>query len=80
MPSADELRAQLKVVELEGELASAKGDESVTAELKHELRYARWVHRGGPAEEAAADGHTNRAVADLYQRWLSETSPTKKKG
>jgi hypothetical protein len=83
MPSTDELRAQLKVAELEEELAAAKDDESVTAELKHELRYARWVQRGGPAEEAAAvaaNGHTNRAVADLYQRWLAETAPTKKKG
>lgn len=83
MATADELRAQLKVAELEEELTAAKDDETVTAEHKHELRYARWVARGGPAEEAAAiaDGqHTNRAVADLYKRWLSESAPKKKKG
>jgi hypothetical protein len=41
-----------------------------------ELRYARWVTRGGPAQETsrlgADQGHTNREVADLYARWLAE--------
>lgn len=54
MPSADELRAQLHVAELEEELAAAKDSDEATRELKDELRYARWVQRGGPAEEEAA--------------------------
>lgn len=81
MSRADDIRAAAeaaaKVAELEDELIEAKDNESVTAELKRELRYARWVQRGGPADEEAAlaaeDGaHTNRAVADLYARWLTE--------
>ncbi len=41
-----------------------------------DLRYARWVARGGPAEEAArldaGQDHTNDEVATLYARWLDE--------
>jgi hypothetical protein len=77
MPDADALRAQLAVAELEEELASLKdgGDPEQLRAVKDELRFARWVQRGGPAEEAAAldaGGHTNRAVAGLYERWLAE--------
>lgn len=53
MATADELRAQLRVAELEEELASAKEGDAVTAELKAELRYARWVGRRGPAKQKA---------------------------
>lgn len=58
MSRADDIRAkaeaEAKVAELEDELIAAKEDDTVTAEHKHELRYARWVVRGGPAQEEAA--------------------------
>lgn len=71
---ADELRAQAAVAELEEELVRLKDEDSPRlAEVKAELRYARWVARGGPDQEAAHldehGEHTNRAVAELYQRW-----------
>lgn len=78
MSRADEIRAALAVAELEEELADRKAgdDPEALADCKTELRYARWVARGGPQEETArieaGDGHTNRAVADLYERWQSE--------
>lgn len=81
MSRADDIRAAAeaaaKVAELEDELVAAKDNEAVTAELKHELRYARWVLRGGPADEEAAlaaedGGHTNKSVAGFYTRWLTE--------
>jgi hypothetical protein len=51
----DDLRAQLRVAELEEELVRLKDEDSPElAEAKHELRYSRWVQRGGPAEETAA--------------------------
>ena len=41
-----------------------------------ELRYQRWLTRGGPAQERArldaGQGHSNNEVAALYQRWLDE--------
>jgi hypothetical protein len=77
MTRADELRAQLAVAELEEQLVAAKdANGSAHPDLKAELRYQRWVARGGPAEEqellTAGDDHTNRAVADLYARWSAE--------
>lgn len=77
MATADDLRAQLAVAELEEQLGAAKGaDDGPGRSLKDELRYARWVARGGPAEETARlnDGgeHTNRAVAEHHTRWLAE--------
>ena len=81
MSTADELRAALAVAELEERLVAAKEDGSADLEqVKAELRYRRWVARGGPAEEQQrlADpqigAHTNRAVADLYGRWLNENT------
>lgn len=80
MSRADELRAALAVADQEEELAALKADPgtdpAVLEACKADLRYARWVHRGGPQEEAdrlaAGDGHSNRAVAGLYARWLDE--------
>ncbi len=77
MSRADELRAALRVAELEEDLARMKDDDAPgLAEAKHELRYARWVSRGGPAEEHARldDGgdHTNRATALHFERWQNE--------
>lgn len=41
-----------------------------------ELRYQRWVDRGGPdierARLAVGEQHTNREVGALYARWLDE--------
>lgn len=74
------MRAALAVAELEEELADRKDgdDPDALADCKAKLRYARWVARGGPQEEAdrhaAGEQHTNRAVADLYARWQSEGS------
>jgi hypothetical protein len=53
--STEELRAQLAVAELEEELADLKdgGDPDRLRAVKGELRFARWVQRGGPAEEEA---------------------------
>lgn len=78
MSRADELRAALRVAELEDDLARFKDEESPElAAAKHELRYARWVQRGGPAEEEGrlddGDGHTNRAVAAHFERWQAES-------
>lgn len=81
MSRADELRAELRVAELEDDLTNLKGEgemSSELAEVKTELRYARWVQRGGPAEEQArlddksVGQHTNRAVAALFERWRNE--------
>lgn len=56
MALADDLRAQLAVAELEETLVRLKddGDPAEIAAAKEELRYARWVQRGGPAAELAA--------------------------
>lgn len=76
--STDELRAQLAVAELEEELTDLKdgGDPEQLRAVKDELRFARWVQRGGPAQEKAAldetGEHSNRHVAEFYQRWLAE--------
>lgn len=76
MARADELRAALAVAELEEQLAAAKEGGGHLDDLKRELRYCRWVARGGPVEEQdrldADEEHTNRHVAELYQRWLAE--------
>ena len=83
MPDADALRAQLAVAELEEELASLKdgGDPEQLRAVKDELRFARWMQRGGPATEEAeraaeARGevpvNVNRHTAEMYQRWLAE--------
>lgn len=83
MPDADALRAQLAVAELEEELVALKdgGDPEQLRAVKGELRFARWVQRGGPAIEeteraAEARGEVpvgvNRHTAEMYQRWLSE--------
>lgn len=64
MALADDLRAQLAVAELEETLAKLK-DDGTPAELaaaKEELRYARWVQRGGPAAELAASEAYEAAV------------------
>ena len=68
MTRADELRAQLAVVELEEQLTAAKGDGAVESDLKHQLRYARWVARGGPDTDPADD---NRATAELRAQWAN---------
>lgn len=82
MSRADELRAALRVAELEDDLTNLKGEDETSpelAEVKAELRYARWVQRGGPAEEQARlddeeiGGHTNRAVAAHFERWRAES-------
>lgn len=77
MARADELRAQLAVAELEEQLVAAKdADGSADRDLKDELRYQRWVVRGGPVEEKALldadEPHTNRATAEHYARWVAE--------
>lgn len=76
MSRADELRAALAVAELEDQLAAAKESGGHLDDIKNELRYSRWVARGGPAEEAALldNGwpHTNRHVAEFYRRWQRE--------
>lgn len=84
MSTADGLRVQLAVAELQERLAALKGsgDQAALAACKEDLRYVRWVARGGPAvEEAAraaiASGEqpaepTNRHTAALYERWLAE--------
>lgn len=77
MSRTEQLRAELAVAELEDELVALKadGEPDMLRQCKDDLRYVRWVMRGGPAEETAAleaGEHTNRAVAELYQRWLGE--------
>lgn len=76
MSRVDQVRAELAVAELEEQLADAKESGGHLDDLKHELRYSRWVARGGPAEEQAlleaGEDHTNRAVAEHYARWLAE--------
>lgn len=105
MPTSEELRAQLAVADLEERLVALKdGDDGEElATVREELRYARWVARGGPAEEQAliedharlvedrkrllaahpelaehlatpVDPHTNRHVAELFERWKAEQS------
>jgi hypothetical protein len=75
--TAEDLRAALAVAELEEQFAAAKeaGSDDL-ADLKDELRYRRWVARGGPQVEAealaATEEHTNRAAAAHYERWLQE--------
>ena len=68
MPSADELRAQLQVAELEEQLAAAKDSDEVTPELKHELRYARWVQRGGPGVDPGQDNRADMAHRERYEQ------------
>jgi len=64
MSRADELRAQAAVAELEEELVRLKGEDSPRlAEVKNELRYARWVARGGPAAELGASQAYEEMVA-----------------
>lgn len=60
---------QLRVAELEEQLLAAKDSGEVTRELKDELRYARWVARGGPYGDEAEDNH---ATSALRKRWLNE--------
>lgn len=83
MSRADELRAELAVTELEEELVQlkAEGDPERLRVVKDELRFARWVQRGGPAIEEAeraaeARGevpvNVNRHTAEMYQRYLAE--------
>lgn len=54
MARADDLRAELAIAELEEKLVRLKdeGPSEELAAVKDELRYARWVRRGGPAQEA----------------------------
>lgn len=79
MPNADALRAELAVAELEEELVQLKdgGDPEQLKAVKDELRYARWVQRGGPAQEHAildeTGEHTNRATQAHYLRWRAES-------
>ena len=59
MVSADELRAQLKVVELEEKLVAAKGpdgDKAVPDGLKREVREARRVYRTMREARAVDEG------------------------
>lgn len=100
MSRADDLRAELALAELEEQYVQAK-ESGEHADLRDELRYARWVARGGPAEERERldrheqlkrermrlvvenpevaelvpplpPPHTNRAVAEMFQRWTEE--------
>jgi hypothetical protein len=67
MSSTDQLRAQLRVAELEEALVKAKGGKKdVPRELKDDLRYARWVARGGPAEEP------QKSTQALHDRYAEE--------
>ena len=68
MPSADELRALLHVAELEEQLAVAKDSDEATRELKDELRYARWVQRGGPDADPEQDNRADAAHRDRYEQ------------
>lgn len=70
MPTSEELRAQLAVSELEDELAALKddGDPEQLKAVKDELRFARWVQRGGPHQDPA-----NRADEAMLARWRTET-------
>ncbi len=68
MPTADELRAQLRVAELEEELAAAKDGDAVTAELKADLRYARWVQRGGHLNNPREDNPADQAHRERYEQ------------
>ncbi len=62
MSRADELRAELAVVELEERLVQAKADGEDHADLKHELREARRVFREG-REQSPPDIADGDAVA-----------------
>jgi len=64
MALADDLRAQLAVADLEETLVRIKDDGTPAelAEAKEELRYARWVQRGGPTAEIAASEAYERLV------------------
>ncbi len=68
MSTADELRAQLRVAELEEQLVTAKEEDAVTDELKAELRYARWVQRGGPAADPAGDNRADQVHRERYEQ------------
>jgi hypothetical protein len=72
--STEQLRAQLAVAELEEELVDLKdgGDPERLKAVKEDLRFARWVQRGGPAEYEATGEHANRHTAELYNRWKAE--------
>ena len=68
MPSANELRAQLQVAELEEQLAAAKDSDEVTPELKHDLRYARWKARGGHRADEVDDNRADAAHRERYEQ------------
>lgn len=73
MSRAEELRAELAVVELEEQLVAAKEAGDVPAELKHELRAARQTHRELRAanteldDEGVARPDTVAATAEVQE-------------
>lgn len=66
MSSADDLRAQLAVAELEEELAASK--DAKPTDLKHDLRYARWKARGGHLADEADDNRADAAHRERYEQ------------
>lgn len=68
MSRAAELRAAADVAELEEQLAAAKDDGSDTTELKHELRYKRWVARGGHLADVDDDNRVDTAHRERYEQ------------
>lgn len=72
MSRADEIlaaaHAAAKVAELEDELAAAKGDETVTQELKSELRYARWLQRGGHLADPDDDNRADKIHRERFEQ------------
>lgn len=68
MATADELRAQLHVAELEEQLAAAKDSDEATRELKDDLRYARWVARGGHLADPEDDNRADKAHRNRYEQ------------
>lgn len=67
MGRADELRAELEVLDLEAQFVAAKENGEVTQEMKHELRDARRSMRERREGSDTAAPATIETTADLPQ-------------
>lgn len=65
MSRADELRAELDVMDLEQRLVDAKAAGTLTDELKHELRAARQAFRLARAGEPPGEGVARPATIEV---------------